>query len=137
MFKQKEVSSTGRNFGLKQENFANNEEVQVRAAMGNLADMTKRIQKENPDYDFKKSLDLAILSWNSPSKAKNKELVDFYYHGIENPNPDKIKFDYLEKVKSNMAKFAPVTGVAPKKGETRLTFTHRDGGFKEKNVTLV
>lgn len=132
MFKQKEVSSTGRNFGLKQENFANNEEVQVRAAMGNLADMTKRIQKENPDYDFKKSLDLAILSWNSPSKAKNKELVDFYYHGIENPNPDKIKFDYLEKVKSNMAKFAPITGVAPKKGETRLTFTHRDGGFKEK-----
>ena len=132
MFKQKEVSNTGKSFGLNQSNFANNEPLQLEAAMANLADITKRLRKENPDYSFEKALDLAILSWNSPSKAKSKDLVDFYYHGVGNPNPDKIKFDYLEKVKANMAKITPITNIKPKSKETIGTFVHETGGFKEK-----
>jgi hypothetical protein len=132
MFKQKEISNTGKSFGLDQSNFANNEAVQLESAMANLADITKRLQKDNPDYSFEKALDLAILSWNSPSKAKSKDLVDFYYHGIGNPNPDQIKFDYLEKIKANMAKITPITNVKPKSKETIGTFVHKTGGVKEK-----
>jgi hypothetical protein len=128
MFKQKEISPTGEKLGLNQEKFTSNLSAQTSSAMANLTDILNNIRKAHPEYTFEKALDLATLSWNSPSKAANKELIDFYYHGIGNPDPKNINFDYLRKVKASMNKLIPITGVAPYTPEEKFVFTHELGG---------
>jgi len=66
--------------------------------MAQMAENYNKIKKMYPDADPRKIIDLTILMWNSPGKAQNKELVEFYLLGQGNPDPAKFKFDYINKV---------------------------------------
>jgi hypothetical protein len=75
------------------------------------------IKKMYPEATPRQLIDLTTLMWNSPGKAKNKELVDFFLFGKNNPNPNKFNFDYVTKVKkqrNNLIDIQP-KGVEPYK----------------------
>jgi hypothetical protein len=128
IFRQKEISQSGSKMGLRQNNFADKPEKQLTSAVSNLSDILKKIRKENPEYSFEKALDLAKLSWNSPAKAKNKDLIDFFYDGVGNPDPSTIGFDYLGKVNKRMQELVPITGIKPNTSPGTLGFRLKEGG---------
>jgi hypothetical protein len=74
-------------------------EDEVANGIAQMAENYNKIKKAYPDADPRKVIDLTILMWNSPGKAQNKELVDFYLFGKGNPDPNTFKFDYIDKVK--------------------------------------
>lgn len=66
------------------------------------------IKKMYPEATPRQLIDLTTLMWNSPGKAKNKELVDFFLFGKNNPNPNKFNFDYVTKVKNQRNKLIDI-----------------------------
>jgi hypothetical protein len=94
IFRQKYQTKTADLAGfhrIKQEEVAN--------GMAQMAENYNKIKKAYPDADPRKIIDLTVLMWNSPGKAQNKELVEFYLFGKGNPDPNAFKFDYIDKVK--------------------------------------
>lgn len=70
----------------------------LRNALGLMSENYNKIRQMYPDASPRQLMDLTTLMWNSPGKAKNKELVDFYLFGKNNPDPSRFNFDYLRKV---------------------------------------
>jgi hypothetical protein len=68
--------------------------------LGQMSDNYNTIKKLYPDASPRELMDLTTLMWNSPGKAKNKQLVDFYLFGKDNPDPSKFNFDYIRKINS-------------------------------------
>ena len=66
------------------------------------------MKKMYPEATPRQLIDLTTLMWNSPGKAKNKELVDFFIFGKNNPNPSKFNFDYITKVKNQRNKYIDI-----------------------------
>jgi hypothetical protein len=93
IFRQKYQTDEGKLAGFEK---INNQE--LANGMAQMAENYNKIKKMHPDADPRKIIDLTILMWNSPGKAQNKELVEFYLFGQGNPDPDKFKFDYINKV---------------------------------------
>lgn len=93
MFRQKYQTEEGKLAGFEK---INNQE--LANGMAQMAENYNKIKTMYPDADPRKIIDLTILMWNSPGKAQNKELVEFYLFGKGNPDPDKFKFDYINKV---------------------------------------
>ena len=107
-FKQKEVSPTAnRRFGLKDElipigKFKKTDafrttDNQVKNAFGLYVENLSKAKELYPDESEEVLHKIATLAHNAPSKAFNKNYVDFYIKG-NNPNPTKFKSDYLQKV---------------------------------------
>lgn len=71
---------------------------EMRNAMGQMALNYQKAKKLYPEASPSQLVDITTLMWNSPGKAVNKELTDFYLFGNKNPNPLKFKFDYIDKV---------------------------------------
>jgi hypothetical protein len=67
-------------------------------AIGQMAVNFKKAQKMYPEATPRQLMDISTLMWNSPGKAKNKALVDFYLFGKGNPDPSRFNFDYVRKV---------------------------------------
>lgn len=70
----------------------------LRNALGLMSENYGKVKQLYPDASPRQLMDLTTLMWNSPGKAKNKELVDFYLFGKNNPDPSRFNFDYLRKV---------------------------------------
>jgi hypothetical protein len=66
--------------------------------LSQMAENYNKIKKLYPEATPRQLIDLTTLMWNSPGKAQNKKLVEFYLMGKDNPNPSKFKFDYVSKV---------------------------------------
>jgi len=140
-FRQKTVSKSGRAMGLNENTFAEGKSNQLVSAMAFLTDNIKEIRAKNPSYTFEKALNLGIVSWNSKSSVANKDLVDFYYDGKDNPNPEKIGYDYLGKVNTNILEHVPVIAIRQKRNTAPLRLVLKQGGLlynhkKEINVTI-
>ena len=73
---------------------SNNE---LRNAIGQMSVNYQKVKKLYPEATPSQLIDITTLMWNSPGKAANKELVDFYIFGKNNPNPSKFKFNYIDK----------------------------------------
>jgi hypothetical protein len=142
-FRQKHLSKTAERLGLTEDShkigegtsknvFYNNPENELTAAFANFYDLKRNLAKKHPDWDQQKLFDMATLSWNSPSKANNEELIKYFYDFADNPKFE--GFDYLNKVKSNIKTYAPLKSVTP---TTEVNFTKpflqfKDGGWLEK-----
>ena len=50
-------------------------------------------------YDFEEALDRSVIKYNAPGKESNKEIMDFWYYGKDNPNPERFNIQYLTNVK--------------------------------------
>jgi hypothetical protein len=72
-----------------------------REALGLMAENFNTMKRLYPEANPKQLIDLTILSWNSPGKAKNKDLVDFYIFGKRNPNAERFSFDYVRKINAH------------------------------------
>lgn len=96
IFRQKFQTDEGKLAGFNELKGINKEE--LANGMAQMAENYIKIKKAYPNADPRKLIDLTVLMWNSPGKAKNKELVDFYLFGKGNPDATKFKFDYINKV---------------------------------------
>lgn len=96
IFRQKFQTDEGKLAGFNELKGIDKEE--LGNGMTQMAENYIKIKKTYPDADPRKLIDLTVLMWNSPGKAKNKELVDFYLFGKGNPDVSKFKFDYINKV---------------------------------------
>jgi hypothetical protein len=141
-FRQKHLSKTAKRLGLKESDFPvgkgsknafyNNPENELMAAFANFYDIKKGLKKKNPDWSEQKLHDMATLSWNSPSKANNPELVDYFYEFKDNPTFE--GFDYLNKVKKNIQTHTPLKSVTPNNYSPRAPFLQfNDGGPVQPN----
>jgi hypothetical protein len=83
---------------------------EVLAGMGKLAEDYTSIKKDFPDLTKEQQLDLTVLKWNSPGKVNNRDLVDFFLLGKDNPDPSKFSFKYIDKVKKFRDQVVPITG---------------------------
>jgi hypothetical protein len=94
MFRQKFQTETGKTSGfnkdITQDELAN--------GLSQMAENYAKIKQLYPEASQRDLINLTTLMWNSPGKAQNKELVDFFLFGKGNPNTAKFKFDYLDKV---------------------------------------
>lgn len=94
MFRQKfqteSARTSGANKNITQDELAN--------GLAQMAENYQKIKKLYPEASQRDLINLTTLMWNSPGKAQNKELVDFYLFGKGNPDVSKFKFDYLDKV---------------------------------------
>jgi len=70
----------------------------ARDALGQMAENFNRVKKLYPTATPTQLMDLTTLMWNSPGKASNKELTDFFLFGIDNPDKTRFSFDYINKV---------------------------------------
>jgi hypothetical protein len=95
LFRQKYQTETDRlsNFGsdIKSKNSIEN-------GLGQMSENYNKVKNMYPDATPRQLMDITTLMWNSPGKALNTELVDFYVFGKNNPNPAKFNFDYINKV---------------------------------------
>jgi hypothetical protein len=141
-FRQKYLSKTAKRLGLTEgdlkigkggkNDFYNSAENELTAAIANFYDLKNSLAKKHPDWSDQKLYDMATLSWNSPSKANNQELVDYFYEFKDNPKFE--GFDYLNKVKSNIKQHAPINSITPTT-EIKLTkpfLQFKEGGWLDK-----
>ncbi len=141
-FRQKYLSKTAKRLGLTEgdlkigkgskNDFYNSTENELTAAIANFYDLKNSLAKKHPDWSDQKLFDMATLSWNSPSKANNQELVDYFYEFKDNPKFE--GFDYLNKVKSNIKQHAPINSITPTT-EIQLTkpfLQFKQGGWLDK-----
>jgi hypothetical protein len=116
MFRQKFQTETDRlsNFGsnLKGENSLEN-------AMGQMATNYQKAKKAYPDASPRQLIDITTLMWNSPTKAMNKDLVEFYIFGKNNPNPTKFNFSYINKINNYKNRYL---NVKPQRVEPHFEF---------------
>jgi len=105
MFRQKYQTETDRlsNFGqdLKSKNSIEN-------GLGQMSENYNKVKKAYPDATPRQLMDITTLMWNSPGKALDKQLVDFYIFGKNNPNPSKFNFDYVSKINKIKDKYINV-----------------------------
>lgn len=105
MFRQKYQTETDRlsNFGgdLKNKNSLEN-------ALGQMSENYNKVKNIYPDATPRQLMDITTLMWNSPGKAMNKQLVDFYVFGKNNPDPSKFNFDYINKINNIKNKYINV-----------------------------
>lgn len=94
-FRQKFQSESSRLAGFGSDLTSKNS---LENALGQMAENYNKIKTLYPEASPRQLMDLTTLMWNSPGKAANKELVDFYLFGKNNPNPSKFKFDYIDKI---------------------------------------
>jgi hypothetical protein len=94
MFRQKFQTSTDRLSGVSNDIVENS----VVNGLGLMAENYNKVKKLYPNASPRQLMDLTVLMWNSPGKAANPNLVDFYLFGKNNPNPERFKFDYIDKV---------------------------------------
>jgi len=124
MFRQKYQTELDRlsNFGndLKNNNDLEN-------AIGQMSSNFNAIKKAYPNLSPRETIDLTTLMWNSPGKAMDKELVDFYLLGKNNPDINKYNFDYVRKVNNYKDKFI---NVKPRLTEPHYEF-FRNGQYPE------
>lgn len=73
--------------------------------LGQMAENYNNIKNLYPNATPRELMDLTTLMWNSPGKAKNAELVDFYLFGKNNPDASKFKFDYIKKINNAKDKY--------------------------------
>jgi hypothetical protein len=95
MFRQKYQTVADRQTGFGNKLSGKNS---LENALGQMSENYTKMKAEYPNADPRKLIDLTTLMWNSPGKAKNKELVDFFLFGKENPDVSKFKFDYVDKI---------------------------------------
>ena len=131
MFRQKFQTEADRlsNFGsnLKDKNSLEN-------AMGQMATNYQKAKKAYPDASPRQLMDISTLMWNSPTKAMDRELIEFYIFGKNNPDPTKFNFNYISKVNDYKNKYI---NVKPQRTEDFLEFfrnkkypeiQYKDGG---------
>jgi hypothetical protein len=70
----------------------------IENALGQMAENYNKVKSIHTEASPRQLIDLTTLMWNSPGKAADKQLVDFYLRGINNPDPTRFKFDYINKV---------------------------------------
>jgi hypothetical protein len=141
-FRQKHLSKTAERLGLTENDFKigkgnknsfyNNPENELTAAFANFYDIKNSLAKKHPDWSQQKLYDMATLSWNSPSKANNSELVDYFYEFADNQKFE--GFDYLNKVKNNIKTNTPLKSVTPHNQFqiTKPFLQFKQGGWLEK-----
>jgi len=124
MFRQKYQTELDRlsNFGkdLKNKNDLEN-------AIGQMSSNFNAIKKAYPNLSPRETIDLTTLMWNSPGKAMDKELVDFYLLGKNNPDINKYNFDYIRKVNDYKDKYI---NIKPRLTEPHYEFS-RNGRYPE------
>jgi len=123
MFRQKFKTENARTSNF--ESTINEDE--VGHGLSQMSENYNIIKKLYPDATPRQLIDLTTLMWNSPGKAKNKELVDFFLFGKNNPNPDKFKFDYVTKVKNQRNKLIDIKP----KGVEDYNEVFRNGNYPE------
>jgi hypothetical protein len=105
MFRQKYQTETDRlsNFGsnLKSKNSIEN-------GLGQMSENYNKAKKNYPNATPRQLMDITTLMWNSPNKALDKELVEFYIFGKNNPDPAKFNFDYVSKINKIKDKYINV-----------------------------
>lgn len=124
IFRQKFQTTTDLVEGIGQDIKGKNS---VENAIGLMAENFKKIKKLYPDATPRELMDLTTLMWNSPGKAKNKELVDFFLFKKNNPDPSRFNFDYVRKVnelKNRLINIHP-------KGEREPIFEFTRKGYPE------
>jgi GH24 family phage-related lysozyme (muramidase) len=94
IFRQKFQTSTDRLSGVNSDIVGE----PIGNALGQMAENYNKIKRAYPNATPRQLIDLTTLMWNSPGKALNSSLVDFYMFGKNNPNPAKFKFDYVDKI---------------------------------------
>ena len=80
-----------------------------------MAENYNKIKKAYPNASNRQLIDLTTLMWNSPGKALNPKLVDFYLFGKQNPDPSKFNFDYIRKIneaKNKLINIHPARGAS-------------------------
>jgi len=101
MFRQKFQTNTDRvnaiGSDIKNKNSLEN-------ALGQMAQNYQKAKKLYPEASPRQLIDITTLMWNSPGKAANRNLVEFYMFGKNNPNPKKFMFDYVNKINKNKTK---------------------------------
>ena len=97
MFRQKFQTEPARTAGIDQ-NITKDE---LANGLSQMAENYTKMKSMYPDASKRDLINLTTLSWNSPGKAQNKELVDFFLFGKNNPDPSRFKFDYLNKVNNH------------------------------------
>jgi hypothetical protein len=123
MFRQKFTTDEARTSNLKN-NIFNDE---VGHGLSQMSENYNIMKKMYPEATPRELIDLTTLMWNSPGKVKNKELVDFFLFGNNNPDPNKFKFDYLTKVKNQRNK---LIDIQPKSVEDHIEL-FRNGNYPE------
>jgi hypothetical protein len=66
--------------------------------LSQMSENYKKVLQMYPNASPRELVDLTTLMWNSPGKAANKTLTDFYLFKKGNPNPNQFKFNYIDKV---------------------------------------
>ena len=95
IFRQKFQPESARLAGYNSDLLSKNS---VENALSQMSENYNKVKQMYPNATPRQLIDLTTLMWNSPRKATNKELVDFYLFGKNNFNPDRFKFDYIDKV---------------------------------------
>lgn len=95
--------------------------------IGHMAENFKIAQKLYPEATKRQLMDITTLMWNSPAKARNRELVEFNVFGKGNPDLSKFNFDYIRKVNKNKDQYIDVHP----KGERSLNFEFGRGDYPE------
>jgi len=114
MFRQKfqteldRVSGFGKD--LKDKNSVEN-------GLGLMSQNYNKIKKAYPNATPRQLMDITTLMWNSPGKALNPQLVDFYIFGKNNPNPSKFNFDYVRKINEAKNK---IINIHPARGASEI-----------------
>ena len=87
----------------------------IENGLGQMAENYNKIKKAYPNASNRQLIDLTTLMWNSPGKALNPKLVDFYLFGKQNPDPSKFNFDYIRKIneaKNKLINIHPARGAS-------------------------
>jgi len=95
IFRQKFQPESARLAGFESDLLSKNS---LENALSQMSENYNKVKNKYPDATPRQLMDLTTLMWNSPGKASNSKLVDFYLFNKNNPNPSKFKFDYVDKV---------------------------------------
>lgn len=102
MFRQKFQTELDRVSGLGVNLKGSNS---IENGLGQMAVNYANVKKLYPNASPRQLMDLTTLMWNSPGKARNAELVDFYLFGKNNPDASRFNFDYVKKINNAKDKY--------------------------------
>lgn len=112
IFRQKFQTEEGRISGFK--DISKDE---ISNALSQMAENYAKVKKTYPNATPRQLIDITTLMWNSPGKAMNPELVDFYIFGKNNPDPTRFNFDYISKINQFKNRYI---NIKPRKVEPHL-----------------
>jgi hypothetical protein len=122
MFRQKFQTEEGRTSGfspnITQDDLAN--------GLSQMAQNYNKVKSMYPDASPRQLMDITTLMWNSPGKAANRELVDFYILGKNNPDLNRFNFNYVNKINQFKNKYI---NIKPRLVEPHLNFVR--GNYPE------